>query len=106
MRNGHRKNPGVSPEAGQPIGDPGLKELLQLATKVYEHKIAFNRLLGLKVAAIDGQKVTTRFDYHEGFVGNCVHKTLHGGIISAGLADGGIPSATPAQTDFMSAGAG
>ncbi len=65
--------------------------LIDLAVKVYEDRIPFNRLLGLKVVELNLDRAVIRFDMREDLVGNYVHGILHGGVISAVLdATGGM----------------
>lgn len=58
---------------------------------VFEEKIVFNRLLGLKITSIGPERVTGRIDMRPELVGHFVYNRLHGGVISAGLdAMGGL----------------
>jgi len=62
----------------------------QLAA-VFEEKIVFNRLLGLKITSIGPKRVTGRIDMRPELVGHFLYNRLHGGVISAGLdAMGGL----------------
>jgi len=64
---------------------------LQILCKLYEHKIPFNKLLGLKVESLNIEDVRLKFEMKEAFIGNYVHGILHGGVISAVLdTTGGI----------------
>ena len=58
---------------------------LQILCKLYEHKIPFNKLLGLKVESLKIEDVRLKFEMKEMFIGNYVHGILHGGVISAVL---------------------
>ena len=66
-----------------------MEELLQLQDidrvvhAIFEDKIPFNRLLGIKVLSVDGTQTRLRFDMHDELVGHFVHKYLHGGVTSA-----------------------
>ena len=68
-----------------------MEELLQLQDidrvvhAIFEDKIPFNRLLGIKVLSVDGAQTRLRFDMHDELVGHFVHKYLHGGVTSAAL---------------------
>jgi uncharacterized protein (TIGR00369 family) len=69
----------------------GFNELLQILTEMYEQKIPFNKVLGLRVESLKLEKVELRFDMKEEFIGNYTHGILHGGVISSVLdATGGI----------------
>lgn len=58
---------------------------------MFEEKIAFNQLLGLKITALASRGVAGRIAMKPELVGHFVHNRLHGGVISAGLdAMGGL----------------
>jgi len=62
----------------------GLKE-------VFEEKIVFNQLLGLKITSLRPTLVTARIDMRNELVGHYAYNRVHGGVISAGLdAMGGL----------------
>lgn len=62
----------------------GLKE-------IFEEKIVFNQLLGLKITSLKPERVTARIDMRRELVGHYSFDRLHGGVISAGLdAMGGL----------------
>lgn len=52
---------------------------------VFEHRIHFNELLGLKVASLDPAAPQLAFAMRRDLVGSYVHGRLHGGMISATL---------------------
>jgi len=52
---------------------------------VMEERIAFNRLLGLRIDSFDPEAPRLRFDMRPELVGNPARKILHGGVISATL---------------------
>jgi uncharacterized protein (TIGR00369 family) len=53
--------------------------------RTFEERIAFNRVLGLKVDSLDPKAPRLRFDMRPELVGNPVRQILHGGVISATL---------------------
>ena len=64
--------------------------LAGLAT-IFEEKIVFNQLLGLKVVSIAPQQAVARIDMRPELVGHYAYNRIHGGVISAGLdAMGGL----------------
>lgn len=66
-------------------------EFVHALTDLFEKKLVFNQLLGLKVLGIDGQMATTRIHMREELLGHFVQNRVHGGVISAGLdATGGL----------------
>ncbi len=62
-----------------------LGPFVDLAVKVYEERIPFNRVLGLKVETVTLDQAVFRFDMREELIGNYKLKILHGGVISAVL---------------------
>lgn len=59
--------------------------------RLYAEHLPFNRLLGLSIGDIATDKVTVHFAARPELIGNPVHRTLHGGVISSVLdATGGL----------------
>lgn len=52
---------------------------------VFEEKIPFNRVLGLKLESLDPKHSRIRFDMRPELVGNPARGILHGGVISSVL---------------------
>ena len=58
---------------------------------LFEEKIVFNQVLGLKITSLTPTKVTARIDMRPELVGHYSFNRVHGGVISAGLdAMGGL----------------
>lgn len=58
---------------------------------IFEEKIVFNKLLGLKITSLQADHVTARMDMRHDLVGHYAYNRIHGGAISAGLdAMGGL----------------
>ncbi len=58
---------------------------------LFEHKISFNRMLGLKITSVQPGDVRATFAMRPELVGHYSHGRLHGGVISAVLdAMGGL----------------
>ena len=77
-------NPSATPVQFEPEFVAGVREL-------FEHRIPFNALLGLKIEDIGGERVHGRIDMRPELVGHFVHNRIHGGVISACLdAMGGL----------------
>lgn len=73
-----------APTAFEPEFIAGLKA-------IFEEKIVFNQMLGLKVIALEPQRVVGRIDMKPDLVGHYAYNRVHGGVISAGLdAMGGL----------------
>lgn len=66
------------------MADAAQAELIKQFTQVINN-IPFNRILGLKLDAIESDHITMRFDMNKDLIGNYMHGILHGGVISAVL---------------------
>ncbi|MBX3658490.1 MAG: thioesterase family protein [Ramlibacter sp.] len=72
------------PEAFEPEFVTGL-------TSIFEDKIVFNQVLGLKILSLAPDRVTGRIVMRRELVGHYSHNRVHGGVISATLdAMGGL----------------
>lgn len=59
--------------------------------RIYEDRLPFNRLLGIRVTSVSSDGGTMAFCMREDLIGNVFQRTLHGGVISAVLdAVGGL----------------
>lgn len=66
-------------------------EFLDGLRDLWNHKIVFNKTLGLQLTAISPNAVAARIDMRPELVGHYAHNRIHGGVISAGLdAVGGL----------------
>lgn len=58
---------------------------------LFERRIRFNEVLGLRIESVDPASVRCRFDMRPDLVGHYLYGRLHGGVISATLdAMGGL----------------
>ena len=58
---------------------------------IWEEKIVFNQVLGLKITQVDPERVVATIAMKPELIGHYAHHRLHGGVISAGLdAMGGL----------------
>ncbi len=74
----------ASPIVFEPEFIAGLKD-------IFEDKIVFNRVLGLKITDLTPERVRARIDMRNELVGHYSFNRVHGGVISAGLdAMGGL----------------
>lgn len=72
------------PEEFEPAFIEGLKH-------IFEEKIVFNQVLGLKITSMRPERVLARIDMRPELVGHYAYNRVHGGVISAGLdAMGGL----------------
>ncbi|MDH3576088.1 MAG: thioesterase family protein [Desulfobacteraceae bacterium] len=60
-------------------------KIWKILRELYERKIPFNKVLGLKIESLKVEEVRVKFEMKDAFVGNYVHGILHGGVISAVL---------------------
>jgi uncharacterized protein (TIGR00369 family) len=66
-------------------------EFVEGVRDIFERKIVFNTVLGLKIEDITPEQVTARIDMRPELVGHFAYNRVHGGVISAGLdAMGGL----------------
>jgi uncharacterized protein (TIGR00369 family) len=66
-------------------------EFIASLKNLFEEKIVFNKLLGLKITSIKADRVVARIDMRNELIGHYAHNRIHGGVISAGLdAMGGL----------------
>lgn len=78
------RHPPVEPVEFEEEFVTGLKE-------IFERKIVFNQVLGLKITGLRPEAVTGRIAMKPDLVGHFSFNRLHGGVISAGLdAMGGL----------------
>ena len=77
-----------------PAGNPSVQfedEFVDGLKTIFEEKIVFNQLLGLKVSSVMPDRVTARLQMRRELIGHYAHNRVHGGVISAGLdAMGGL----------------
>ena len=58
-------------------------EWLERIRDIFDNKIPFNKVLGLKVHSLNMERPKIRFAMHDALVGNYTRGSLHGGVISA-----------------------
>jgi uncharacterized protein (TIGR00369 family) len=52
---------------------------------IFEEKVVFNRVLGLRITSVAPGRASGRIDMRHELIGSFVHNRVHGGVISAGL---------------------
>ena len=58
---------------------------------IFEERIVFNQVLGLKIVRMEAERVAGRIEMKPELIGHFAHNRIHGGVISAGLdAMGGL----------------
>ena len=60
-------------------------EYIEGFRQIYEEKIVFNKMLGLKLLKVSPDGVEARIDMRPELVGHFAYNRIHGGVISAGL---------------------
>lgn len=60
-------------------------EFIQGLSDIFEKKIVFNQVLGLKITSMLPERVTGRIDMKPDLVGHYAYNRIHGGVVSAGL---------------------
>jgi len=60
-------------------------EFVRALTGIFEEKIVFNQVLGLKITGITPGRATGSIAMRRELIGHYAHNRLHGGVISAGL---------------------
>jgi len=66
-------------------------EFTQRLCEIFEEHIAFNRVLGLQIDALEAEQVLAHISMRPELIGHFTHQRLHGGVISATLdAMGGL----------------
>ncbi|MBC7604345.1 MAG: thioesterase family protein [Ramlibacter sp.] len=66
-------------------------EFVEGLKDIFENRIVFNRVLGLKITSLRAEQVVGRIEMKNELVGHYSHTRLHGGVISATLdAMGGL----------------
>lgn len=81
----------MSPLAKKPQPTEFEPEFIAGLKDIFEDKIVFNRLLGLKITELTPERTRARIDMRNDLVGHYSFNRVHGGVISAGLdAMGGL----------------
>jgi len=66
-------------------------EFIERLKLIFEEKIAFNRVIGLRIDTMEPEGVTAHIEMRPELIGHFAHQRLHGGVISATLdAMGGL----------------
>ena len=74
-----------------PLAPEFEEEFIAGLKAIFEEKIVFNQLLGLKVTSLKPDRVTGRIEMRPELIGHYAYNRVHGGVISAGLdAMGGL----------------
>ncbi|MBW7925565.1 MAG: thioesterase family protein [Burkholderiaceae bacterium] len=81
----------VAGTASAPRSPAEQQRLHEALRDLFEERIAFNRVLGIRVESFDATEVHVSFEMRPEFVGHYLYGRLHGGVISSVLdAAGGF----------------
>lgn len=70
-------------------------EYVQALKEIFEEKIVFNRVLGLRIGPLSAGKASGSLEMKDDLVGHFAYHRVHGGVISASLdAMGGLAAMT------------
>ena len=61
------------------------QEMLNLLADIYENRMPFDLLLGIKIDRLSMEEVKVKIEMREELIGNFVRGSLHGGVISSVL---------------------
>ncbi|MFH1982519.1 MAG: thioesterase family protein [Pseudomonadota bacterium] len=68
---------------------------MEYLRRLYSDQLSFNQLLGFRIDAVSPTAVSVNFPMRPELIGNPVHQTLHGGVISSVLdVTGGLMAST------------
>ena len=82
---------------------PFEEEFVAGLKKIFEERIVFNSIIGLKIEKLEPERVTGRIAMKDHLVGHYHFNRLHGGVISAGLdAMGGLAAMAAIGARHMS----
>lgn len=59
------------------------ESLFSAIEEIFNEKIPFNKVLGLRVESLQFDRVTVAFEMNGNLIGNYMRGTLHGGVISS-----------------------
>ena len=80
-----------TPATASPRSTEEQNKLDEALRDLFEHKIRFNEVLGIRVESVNPASVRARFDMRPELIGHYLYGRLHGGVISATLdAMGGL----------------
>ncbi len=60
-------------------------EFVSALAQIFEERISFNRMLGLRIVTLEAHACTGRIEMRPELIGHFTHQRLHGGVISATL---------------------
>ena len=61
------------------------QDMLNFLADIYENRMPFDRLLGIKVDHLSMEEVKVKIEMREVLIGNFIRGSLHGGVISSVL---------------------
>lgn len=61
------------------------QKTFDIVREIFNERVEFNKVLGVEIESMSFEKATVRFDNRPELTGNIIHKSLHGGVVSATL---------------------
>ena len=61
------------------------RKTFDVVREIFTEKVAFNKVLGVEIESMSFESATIRFASRPELIGNFVHKSLHGVVVSATL---------------------
>jgi uncharacterized protein (TIGR00369 family) len=61
------------------------QKTFDIVREIFTERVEFNKVLGVEIESMSFENATVRFDNRPELTGNIVHKSLHGGGVSATL---------------------
>lgn len=61
------------------------QKTFDIVREIFTERVEFNKVLGVEIDSMSFENATVRFDNRPELTGNIVHKSLHGGVVSATL---------------------
>ena len=59
------------------------RKTFDVVREIFTEKVAFNKVLGVEIESMSFESATIRFASRPELIGNFVHKSLHGVVVSA-----------------------
>ena len=79
------KNPVSNANETPPVVTEFEPEFVAALTDIFENRIVFNQMLGLKITSVRPERVKARIAMRHELVGHYSYNRVHGGVVSAAL---------------------
>lgn len=61
------------------------EKTFDVVREIFSERVPFNKVLGVQIESMSFESATIRFEHRPELIGNFVHQSLHGGVVSATL---------------------